>query len=385
MPGNEDQLLRVYELESRLQLDIWKEFKMPNKTTIDVRVAANYVDELERELGRSKIEYECMIEDVQKLIDDQQDGIRRHERDTSFKVNRYNKLEQINNFLRQVSKDKSYVSLEKLGSSYERKDILAVKIRKGRGIRRMIFLECGMHAREWISPAACTWIIDHLTSRDEKKNGSSSDAIIDRLDWYIVPVANPDGYHHSWTKNRMWRKTRSKTLNSTCYGVDGNRNWDIGWGKHGTSKDPCRDHYGGSRPFSETEVRALRDKVTKIKSWVSIFVSLHSYGQAVMIPYGYTVNKTENYKKQIAVARSAALAMHNKHDKRYASGQIPFLIGTVASGSSVDWVYKNSGVENVFAVELRDRGKRGFLLPQTQIQSTAEELLEGLKAMINKI
>ena len=29
----------------------------------------------------------------------------------------------------------------------------------------------------------------------------------------------------------MWRKTRSKNADSTCIGVDANRNFDISWGK----------------------------------------------------------------------------------------------------------------------------------------------------------
>ena len=36
----------------------------------------------------------------------------------------------------------------------------------------------------------------------------------------------------------------------------------------------------------------------------------------------------------------------------------------IASGSSVDWAYENSGIKYSFGLELRDNGKRGFLLPQ---------------------
>jgi murein tripeptide amidase MpaA len=27
-------------------------------------------------------------------------------------------------------------------------------------------------------------------------------------DFYILTLANPDGYEYSWTKDRMWRKNR---------------------------------------------------------------------------------------------------------------------------------------------------------------------------------
>ena len=36
--------------------------------------------------------------------------------------------------------------------------------------------------------------------------GDNSD-LIDNLDWYILPVLNPDGYAYTQV-DRLWRKTR---------------------------------------------------------------------------------------------------------------------------------------------------------------------------------
>lgn len=38
-----------------------------------------------------------------------------------------------------------------------------------------------------------------------------------------------------------------------------------------------------------------------------------------------------------------------------------------------------------FAVELRDQGKFGFVLPASQIEPTAKEVFEGLKAMVREM
>jgi hypothetical protein len=35
-----------------------------------------------------------------------------------------------------------------------------------------------------------------------------------------------------------------------------------------------------------------------------------------------------------------------------------------AAGSSVDWAYEDAGIKYSFALEVRDDGKWGFLLPQ---------------------
>lgn len=52
-----------------------------------------------------------------------------------------------------------------------------------------------------------------------------------------------------------------------------------------------------------------------------------------------------------------------------------------AAGASPDWVYQELGVKYSYLVELRDRGRRGFLLPPDQIVPSGEELWEALKVI----
>ena len=33
------------------------------------------------------------------------------------------------------------------------------------------------------------------------------------VDWFVMPLLNPDGYEYSRTTDRMWRKNRSKPKN----------------------------------------------------------------------------------------------------------------------------------------------------------------------------
>lgn len=58
------------------------------------------------------------------------------------------------------------------------------------------------------------------------------------------------------------------------------------------------------------------------------------------------------------------------------------LVVDAASGGSEDWTYGQLGVKYSFSVELRDRGRYGFLLPPYQITPTGEETFEGLKALV---
>ena len=56
------------------------------------------------------------------------------------------------------------------------------------GHKPAIWIDGGIHAREWISPATVTYIIRRLLAEKSTKPD-----LIDKLDWYFLPVLNPDG------------------------------------------------------------------------------------------------------------------------------------------------------------------------------------------------
>ena len=111
----------------------------------------------------------------------------------------------------------------------------------------VIFIEGGIHAREWISPATVTFFIRELVTNADYRDmiGMINDGLVsitdnndtlEMYDWIIVPVVNPDGYEFSHTDDRMWRKNRGKSkslLNiiSNCRGIDLNRNFGYNWGE----------------------------------------------------------------------------------------------------------------------------------------------------------
>ena len=56
---------------------------------------------------------------------------------------------------------------------------------------------------EWIGPAAITWMMHALIENDEIHPHFTKN-----LDWFFLPIVNPDGYAYSHNYDRMWRKTR---------------------------------------------------------------------------------------------------------------------------------------------------------------------------------
>jgi len=124
-----------------------------------------------------------------------------------------------------------------------------LRISNGRPNAPALWIDGGIHAREWISPAAVTYIIDYLVENSENLE----------VDYYILPVINPDGYEYTFMSDRLWRKNRRKVGRSGCSGVDLNRNFGYRWGGKGSSTDVCRETFSGSGPFSEPETAAIRN------------------------------------------------------------------------------------------------------------------------------
>ena len=96
-----------------------------------------------------------------------------------------------------------------------------------------MWIDSGIHAREWISPAVGTWMLNELV-----ENNDAHPHLLDNLDWYFLPSHNPDGYRKSHVDDRMWRKTTTHYENNQCQGTDANRNFDDGhWSDAGASGD----------------------------------------------------------------------------------------------------------------------------------------------------
>lgn len=156
-------------------------------------------------------------------------------RSQSYGWTSYYELNETYNWLRSLAKKyPRIVEVINGGKSYEGSSIIGVKISyRSEKNRKGIFVEGGIHAREWISPATVTYITNELLTSDDPNIRE----IAEDYDWYIFPHTNPDGYEYTHTTNRLWRKTRSEQ--GLCYGTDPNRNWDFHWNEVGASSNPC--------------------------------------------------------------------------------------------------------------------------------------------------
>uniref|UniRef100_A0A1A9WD12 Peptidase M14 domain-containing protein n=1 Tax=Glossina brevipalpis TaxID=37001 RepID=A0A1A9WD12_9MUSC len=301
-------------------------------------------------------------------------------RSSRISFSSFQRFEAINGYLEDLAKAfPDRVSVKTIGKSYENRDMKAITITDGQtsNKKKAILIDGGIHAREWIAPAAVLYIIHQLVENFEKNSNLLKD-----YDWIILPVVNPDGYEYTHTNSRMWRKTR-RPIDNNCYGTDGNRNFDFHWGEVGASGVSCADTFKGPTAFSEPETRALRDLMHTLSGRAKMYLTLHSYGSYLLYPWGWTSDLPETWKEIDEVAQAGAEAIKKATGNKYTVGSSTNVLYAAAGGSD-DYAYAKANIPIAITMEL-PAGGSGFDPSPNQIQPFVEETWVGIKAMAEKV
>ncbi|OPJ76428.1 carboxypeptidase A1 [Patagioenas fasciata monilis] len=384
VPTTHEELQKVQELQDLedLELDFWLEPRGPGHP-VDIRVPLPSLQALKAHLEFNGISYSIMIKDVQALVDHEKKEMLRARRwlplsTSTFGYDSYHTLAEIYDFIDLlVAENPNLVSKLEIGRSTEDRPLYVLKFSKGGTNRPAIWIDTGIHSREWVTQASGVWFAKKIVSDHEQDEVLAS--ILDEFDIFLEIVTNPDGFAFTHSQNRLWRKTRSQHSSSSCIGVDPNRNWDAGFGGTGSSSNPCSETYHGPYANSEPEVKAIVDFV-KSHGNIKAFISIHSYSQLLLYPYGYTSTPAPDHQELHQIAEQAVAALSSLYGTDFEYGSIYSTIYP-ASGSTVDWTY-NQGIKYSFTFELRDTGWYGFLLPASQIIPTAEETWLALRVIM---
>ena len=216
------------------------------------------------------------------------------------------------------------------------------------GPKPTFFLMAEIHARELVTAEAAMRFAEFLASN----YGTNPDItwLLDYYEIHIVPMTNPDGRKNAETGD-WWRKNTDS--DDGCgdpgsWGTDLNRNHPFHWGGAGTS--PCGDTYQGPSAGSEPEVQAVQNYVLTILpdqrgggdtdpapvDTTGVFITLHSYSQLVLWPWGWTGTDAPNHVQLQTFGRRMA------YFNNYTPQQSNELYGT--TGTSDDWAYGVLGV-----------------------------------------
>lgn len=243
--------------------------------------------------------------------------------------------------------------LRVLGTSYEGRDITALRLtNETTGLDKpVLFVMANIHGRELITPELAMAFIERLLTQ----YGADAD-ITWLLDHQIVEVvvsANPDGHvrNEAGEPWAYWRKNANPE-NGYCggvgFGVDLNRNSGFMWG--GASADPCYELYQGPIAVSEGETQIVEaflrglfpderpeDLTTPAPvDKPGVFITVHSYGNLVIWPWGHTYTLPPNSAGLSALGHK--MATYNGYVAKQASLLYP------TTGSTDDFAYGELGV-----------------------------------------
>uniref|UniRef100_A0A0K2U9N3 Carboxypeptidase A2 (Pancreatic) [Rattus norvegicus] n=1 Tax=Lepeophtheirus salmonis TaxID=72036 RepID=A0A0K2U9N3_LEPSM len=404
LPQNEEDINSLRELEEE-GFDFWSTPAAVNQT-VEVSVESEEEDvQFLKVINERNIPCEVIIANVRSLIDKEMEFIQSAMnaelldfRDPSFNFERYHSWKEINDFLDDFLIETPSSEEIIIGKTVEGRPLRVIKLSNKREVkeRKIVWVDCGIHAREWISPAFCLYTLDRIVT--------VSPELMNNFDFYILPVFNPDGYVYSWENSRLWRKNRNPQKNTVqkensiaglfdrfklksnkkCTGVDLNRNFESHWNTVGSSSNPCLDTYHGSKAFSEEETSAVRDFLAPLGTKMAAFFTIHSYSQLIMSPYAYQKEKPNDFDDHQRIMQKGSRAIRKATDEVFFYGPVSKILTTVGGGST-DWAYDALGVKYAFAFEMRDKGNFGFLLPQEQIEPATRESWMGLEAMLVEI
>ncbi len=225
------------------------------------------------------------------------------------------------------------------------------------GPKPRLFLLAAHHARE-LSTAETA-----LRFAEELAAGYDTDPeatwLLDFHEIHVVPMANPDGRKLA-EQGLWWRKNTCRTNQCTSYpryGTDLNRNAGFRWGGVGASTDPCSEVFRGPYAFSEPENQALAEYLRALfppqrapdetspapDSASGLVISLHSYSELVLYPWGWTTNPAPNATALATLG--AKFAFFNRYRVQPSIALYP------TTGSLDDWAYGELGVA-AFTFEL---------------------------------
>jgi len=304
-----------------------------------------------------------------------------HDDPSKFPFDKFNSFDAIINWLKAVEGKYDFVKTFKVGTTTEKRDFFGVKISKASKDDKpkpAFWIDGGIHAREWMSPAVVVYVINELTS----KYGSDQEIteLVDGIDFLIVPSINPDGYEYSRSDDRLWRKTRSINDNADCPGADENRNYDWHWDSEGgADTEPCSDIYKGKSVFSEPEAKAVGDAIYANNQTLKALITTHTFGNLWLIPFG-DGSHPDDYQELEDAAKEAAKATVDAGGPEFTVGNSAEVLYQT-TGTTEDFAKGPAGVKYSYTVEIGE----SFTDPDTEIIKKASTTFAGFKVIAKRV
>ncbi|KAJ8728570.1 hypothetical protein PYW07_006266 [Mythimna separata] len=383
-----EQVKKLNDIRIKMDLDFLSPALVKREAVVLVKPEQH--EEFIKSLDQLGIKYKIHVDDVKLALDHDDEKNKNRTKDIArgggdiMSYDDYQRLETIYAYMAYIAAEyPKTTTLVTAANTFEGRPIRYMKISTTNfkdKTKPVIFIEAGIHAREWLAPPMATWAIMKLTENVTEPN------LLNDFDWILMPVANPDGYYFTFNGKRLWRKNRSMNYPNDlfCPGVDGNRNFNIAWNVVDNILNPCSGSYSGTKPFSEVETQVIRNILMEHLPRIALFLSMHSFGSLIMHSWGHNDTLSYNYDNLTSVGYAMADAFHERGPANFP----PYYVGSTAdllylcSGNSVDYAH-HIGVPLAYTIELpgfspHDRDRDGFDLDPRHIKGICRGTWAGI-------
>lgn len=294
---------KVRELQALgRDFQVWSEVVKPGQVEVRVAPSARLA------LDASGLEYAITIDDLQRHIDNLYSG----GRDFFDSMRTYNEHVQFMNDL--VAAHPDLAQMVDLGQSVQGRSMWAIRITGPSAVKPALIYHGAEHGDEQAGASIVAYAANHLLSNYD--TDPDVKYLVDNVEWYILPIMNPDGYvaYDRWNAN----------------GVDLNRNWD----GPGAGQDPS----GGPYPFSEPETQNMRDFFLAHPT-AQLHIDFHGYVPWIMWAWAHIPDHTPEHDQYYALGDEYRDLINEAGGGYYQIGTIYDVVWYGISGCSTNWVY----------------------------------------------
>ena len=192
-----------------------------------------------------------------------------------------------------------YIAVEIIGTTVDNRNIYDVILGNPDADKCVVF-QASIHAREYMTTQLVMEQMEYyLDNYDQKYKKKTYKEIFDRVCVHVVAMSNPDGVTISQEGingirkaslrkkiKKMYRASYTTVWKANARGVDLNNQFDYNF-KYKTQKKYRKGAYagyGGKKPVSEKETKALVKLVNKVNP--KAVVNYHAMGNVIYCNYG---------------------------------------------------------------------------------------------------
>ncbi|CAD7080708.1 unnamed protein product [Hermetia illucens] len=331
--------------ESHDNLDFW----LLARNTSIILVPPELDNEMQQELENIGAVYKDTLLAVEEnqICEERCEPYRSKRQSTGFFNNfhRYDAIVQYLQFL--AAKYPDHAKFDSVAKTAGGRHLAVLRIAPYRRVgKKLVYIQGGSHAREWISISTVLYFVTELL-----ENFNYYQNYLKGIEIGVVPVLNPDGYEYTHTRDRLWRKNLNFPPGGYCRGVDLNRNFGFKWGYIGASRNPCSEVYSGRLPFSEAETEWVRRYLVNNQYRTKLVIDVHSFGKYLFYPWGYQLGSAPTKATLHQIGQQVAKAIYKYRGTKYSVGTASQLLYKAAGGLD-DYAYGALGVPLSYTFEL---------------------------------